>query len=580
MLQSIVNKSRSLLIKIILVVIIASFGLFGIGNVFISGRNNNVAKVGKYYVSIEEYNMKTSQEVARLKNFLNSGIPNEVLVQAISKNVFDNLVYNKLMKNEADRLGIIINDDLISSVIARSFTDRNSQFSKENFRRFLEAYRTTEKTYIENIREEYLRKNVLERFNTVSFTPEEMINAVYNYQYETRIVDIIDMPISLVKDIASPSDTELVQYFQENNDKYKTKEEKTFSYLAWNNEIIKKNIDITDEQIKKYYDENIDKYTIPEKRKVVNLIVNEEIKEEEKFEKVDMGFIAKEDLLDDKIKEAIFSLKVDESSEPIETDFGKSIFKVEEIQPAFALPIESVKDKIKKDVVDEIAEEKQYEMMEQVIDAIAGGASYDDVAKEFGLETNKITALKGEKLDIVADDIIKLAFETEDESDFVERENGGYIVVKIEEHKLPRDRALDEVRGTVLEDCQKQQKNMKIQELAELKAGEINKDKTTSYDKKETVEFKRSELVNDYPVDLQKKIFNIEKGVAIANILDNGGNFVIAVLKEIKKPDNDDERKSNIKKNIERIKQEEISEQYFKHLQSKYKVETLAKIEF
>lgn len=126
----------------------------------------------------------------------------------------------------------------------------------------------------------------------------------------------------------------------------------------------------SDEETEKYYEANKDSLVVPERRHVRHIVVEteEEAKEiREKlesggdFEKLaeeesledwkakggDLGFIEQRSIIPE-FGEVAFSLKVDELSEPVKTQFGYHIIQVKEIQEPRQLELDELRDEIKR----------------------------------------------------------------------------------------------------------------------------------------------------------------------------------------------------------------------------------------
>ncbi|MFV2048944.1 peptidylprolyl isomerase [Metabacillus litoralis] len=140
--------------------------------------------------------------------------------------------------------------------------------------------------------------------------------------------------------------------------------------------LLESKIEITEEEMRTYFDENKDTFAQTKQVKASHILVEDEETAKEVKEKIDAGEdfteIAKEYSTDPstaeaggdlgffgegsmvaEFEEAAFSMKVDQISEPVKTEYGYHIIKVTEIQEAAEANFDSSKEEIKDILFDE-----------------------------------------------------------------------------------------------------------------------------------------------------------------------------------------------------------------------------------
>ena len=151
---------------------------------------------------------------------------------------------------------------------------------------------------------------------------------------------------------------------------------------------------ITDEEIKAAYDKEASKVKVSERVRARHILVQTEkeardvlarLNKGEKFEDIakqvsldgskdyggDLGYFSAEEMVPE-FSKAAFSLKIGETSEPIKTDYGWHVIKVEDRKQGGAQPFDQVKAGIKavlmrkkvQDVVTELRKEAKIEIID------------------------------------------------------------------------------------------------------------------------------------------------------------------------------------------------------------------------
>lgn len=147
-------------------------------------------------------------------------------------------------------------------------------------------------------------------------------------------------------------------------------------YLA-TNQLLKNRITLTDEEIESYFEENKDSYTQQEEVEASHILVEDEKTAKEVAEKLsagetfaelveaystdeatidsggNLGYFSKEDM-EEAFGEAVFSMDIDEISEPVETSHGYHIIKVTDKVAEQEAVFEDVKEEIEQTLLDSL----------------------------------------------------------------------------------------------------------------------------------------------------------------------------------------------------------------------------------
>ena len=133
MLHNIRKFSKTFLAKIVLVIMIIPFVLWGMGGVFNSGNTNSIGKINNKNISTQDF-----MNFIRFSN-IEPDIVRDNLENNILEELLSNLVSQKLLEMEIDYLGLVISESSLAKNIKQNpdFIDDNNNFSRIKYEKFL-----------------------------------------------------------------------------------------------------------------------------------------------------------------------------------------------------------------------------------------------------------------------------------------------------------------------------------------------------------------------------------------------------------------------------------------------------------
>src|SRR5580704_10943937 len=119
MLQAIRSRAGSLIVKILFGLLIVSFGVWGIGDIFRNrSADTTIATVGGQKIRAEELQTAVQTTLERLRQQTGSAIDLEQAKQiGLIGNVLDQVVSRSLLDHERNRLQLDVSDDVRRSTI-------------------------------------------------------------------------------------------------------------------------------------------------------------------------------------------------------------------------------------------------------------------------------------------------------------------------------------------------------------------------------------------------------------------------------------------------------------------------------
>src|SRR6185312_12027535 len=129
MLQAIRSQAGSLVVKILFAVLIISFGVWGIADVFRqrTPAETTVAEVGNISIKADELQRNVNREMESLRRMFGGAVTSDQAKQlGVVDNVLQRMVSNDLLVLEERRLGLLVDDQVVRNAVYANPAFHNS----------------------------------------------------------------------------------------------------------------------------------------------------------------------------------------------------------------------------------------------------------------------------------------------------------------------------------------------------------------------------------------------------------------------------------------------------------------------
>lgn len=508
MLQAIRSRATSFIVKILFGVLIVTFGIWGIGDIF---RNHSVdtsvATVAGDRISADQLQRAVHASLERLRSTLDKDLTIEQAKQlGIVDAALNRLIESDLLARETDQLGIRVGDAAVRNAIVDNpnFHGPNGQFDRNVYNQVLAANRLNDAQY-----EQLLRGDLARNELTIALTegirpPAELVDALYRAEAQRRVADLMVLPPSAVPEPPEPTDANISAYYKAHQEEFRTPERRNFTVATLTTADLAASIDVPESRLESAYQARLDEFHKPETRHIEQLLLPDKAKAEAaevklkagaKFAAVakdegvdagtlDLGWMRRQDL-PPVLANAAFSAVQDSVTAPIHTLLGWHILRVVAIKPAAIQSFEQVKDKLRQEVAIDMAGDHIAEMANHIDDALAGGGTFDAVAKQFGMKVVTVVGADaqghhadGSTVDLPKQSakILQTAFATDagQISQLDDLGEEGYFLVRVNKVTPSGVPPLDQVRDQVAKDWQTQQRRQALAALAQQIVKEVD----------------------------------------------------------------------------------------------------------
>jgi peptidyl-prolyl cis-trans isomerase D len=469
------------IMAIVMGVLIISFGVWGIADIFKGFGQSTVAKVGGTEISLNEFRQTYTDRLQQIsRQFGRPLSPEQARAFGLDRQVLQQTIAEAALDEEARRLGLGQSDDQIRQVIMNdpNFKGVGGSFDPNRFQAVIRNVGYTEQRYVSEQRKVSLRRQITGTIGAGLEPPKTMLDVLTRFQNEQRAIEFVRLDAAQAGTIDAPSPEALAAYFEDHKVQFRAPEYRKIAFVVVSPEEIGKWSEVSDEDAKKVFDQRKDRLGTPEKRQIQQIVfpnaaeaqaARERLTSGTSFEDlgkerglsasdVDLGLVTKS-TLDPAVGDAVFALPAGEISQPIQGRLGTSIVKVDKIEPGNEANYASVAADIKREIATERARVKVADLRDKMEDERGGGASVIDAAQKLGLTAVTIDAVdrsgrtpNGQPVSNIPQglDVVSQAFNTDvgvdnDSISF----KGGYVWYDVVAITPSRDRNLDEVRDQV-----------------------------------------------------------------------------------------------------------------------------------
>ncbi|WP_374448459.1 SurA N-terminal domain-containing protein [Stella sp.] len=482
MLQAIRSRATSWVVKILFLLLILSFGVWGIGDIFRQpGAEATVIRVGDAKISGVEVVNQIRRDVEQLRPMFGGTLD---MAQARELGIVDRsieqIVQQRLYAQAANDLGIVVGDDAVRRTLAANPQFRSAgQFDARAFQSALQQMRTTEQLYVGGLRQDIARVALADPVVAGAGVGRAAAELLYRHRNEKRRADAVLLPRSLFADVGTPDDAQLAQTLERLKDRFSTPELRRVTAIVLSPDALAEGIAISDADVAAEYAQRKAEFTRPEQRRLQQILVPDEAQAKQVADALAAGQdfatvardIAKQDPagLDIGLTERaglpeelapVFDTPAGQATAPLRSALGWHVLRVAEVVPEAVRPLAEVKDAIAQTLRRDRALDALSEQATKLEDALAGGARMDEAAAAVGVSALALPPLDAQGRDADGQpvsplpggpELPRIAFDTAtgETAPIVEMPEGGYLAVHVDEVIAPRVRALSEVRDAV-----------------------------------------------------------------------------------------------------------------------------------
>ncbi|WP_201159800.1 SurA N-terminal domain-containing protein [Rhodoplanes elegans] len=617
MLRGIRKASSNWLGKIVMAAVVGflviSFAIWGIGDIFRGFGVSTVATIGKSEITIEQFRQTYNDRLQQYGRQIGRPItPDQARAAGLDRQILTTLIAEAVLDERARQLGLAVSDEEVVRQIMQDpvFRGIDGKFDQQRFAYLIRQAGYNEQRFIAEQRRMSLRRQLAGSIGGEVAAPVTTAEAMARYENEERFVDYVVLDAAKAGDLPVPTPEELQAYYDQRKFLFRAPEYRKVMLLELTPEQIAGTIEVSDADAKQAYEAAQTRFTVPEKRQVQQIAfpTPEEAKAAQEklaagttFEALaaernvapadlDLGLVAKADMLDPAIAEAAFGLPDGGISAPVTGRFTTAILRVTKIEPGHTQPFAEIEAQIKKDLAVDRARASLADLRDKIEDELAAGSRLDEIGAKFKLPVRTIDAVDrsgrtpdGQTTALPANvDVLGPVFATQIgvENEPLSITGGGSLWYEVAGITPSRERPFDEVKDRVAERWRSDEIGKRLtakanQMVEALKAGGWFADVATKDGLKvETAPALKRRARGPLPTDVVELVFKTPKD-GVGTAAGSGPTERIVFKVTDIKPPPFDAGSADVKKLVEQLRNayaDDVMAQYVAQLQNELNV--------
>ena len=612
MLDALRRGSTGWVAKILFAILVLSFAVWGVADVFTGFGRGSLAKVGEQEIRVEDFQRQLQNELQvisrqsgrrlTMEEARSAGLDNRVLAQLMAWAAVEQHAFNLDLA--------LSNQTLVEQLkVDPAFKGPDDKFSSLTFENVLNQMGLSERGFLNLRRRDEVREQLTTALVNSIAVPDTMVNLVNAWREEKRVAEFFTIDQDKAVTVPEPDDAKLKSTYEANKAEFTSPEFRKLAVLALSIDMLKGKMDVSDAEIAASYEDSKDSYNTPERRRVQQIAFKDKnaaqeakvaLKDGKTFGEVakeagakdadiDLGLITKEQLIDPKIADAAFSLEKEQVSDVVEGRFATVLVRVSAIEPAVTRTLADVKDQVRDKLAAQKAQNDLQGLLDRVEDSRAAGKPLKEIAEEMKVDyleipaTDRYNKSADGKIAIELPDalsIVRTAFDSEVglENEGIELHDGGYAWVDVlgvtQKEQKPFDAVKDEVKKLTIS----KERDRLVSELATKLVERADKGESMEALAKEAAApkldtsppFTRTTEPHGLSKDAVSKAFTLAKGNAgSAPTTDGKSRSVFKVTEITPAPEPTKEQREKISKELKNQLTDEALSEYVIALQDR-----------
>jgi len=475
LLKSIKENSKGVFTYIIVGLISLTFVITALYGVDFNGSSNVVAIVNDDEILQEDFQSEFNVKKRRLQQELAEKYTAE-FDNALKQSTLETMINRRLLSQLANELGHITTAEELQILIQSNNVFKvDGQFSLDRYKQMLRlnGYSNTQYEALKSaeLTQSQIKYNLLD---SAFVTPTTLSN-VQKLNDQQREFNYIKLNADDYTHKVKVNDKSVKDYYNQQSKSFFEPQKIKVDFIQLSLSSVAKDIKANDDELFNFYEDEKERFTTEEERKAQHILVESKQQAEKiiaqlisgsDFAKLatdhsqdtgskdvggDLGFFTLGVMMPE-FEDKVFSMKVDEISAPVKTEFGYHVIKLNSIQAGKVKSFDSVRNDLTKLYKQTKAQSLLYDLTEQLTN-LAYEASLEEASDQMNLKlnTSEFFAENSTEFDpkFVSVAYSDLVLNKGENSELVELSDDKFVVLRVKDKLAQRQKTFDEVKGEI-----------------------------------------------------------------------------------------------------------------------------------
>ncbi|MDR2727173.1 MAG: peptidyl-prolyl cis-trans isomerase, partial [Deltaproteobacteria bacterium] len=404
--------------------------------------------------------------------------------------VLQTLVLETLLVQESERTGIVITPQELRREIERipAFHNDKNVFDPAQYDRVLKAQNLMPGVFEDQIRRDMLLRKFQRFVGSPAFLPVEQAKTLFLYQAEQRVLEVMLFKTEEYLAQAAPDAATVAKYYESHPADFQVPAQADIQYVPVNAEVLSAAEEVSEAEIAEFYTNNQARYSRPERVHARHILIladknadkttddaartqiedaRSQILAGKDFAAVaqaisqdgsaqdggDLGWFEKGRMVPE-FEAAAFGLKPGALSEPVRSQFGWHLIRVDERAEADVTPLAEAQEDIRRSLALDRARPKVQEMLDALLIAVSNGQLLKEAAARHNLPVfdtgPQDAASLAQQLGLKPKDIqVIMAAPAGKTLDVSFGASDGYLIAHVTSSEPAATKSFDEVRESI-----------------------------------------------------------------------------------------------------------------------------------
>ncbi len=492
MLQRIRDNMTGWVSGSIIFIIAIAFIFWGIDFGFFN--RDYIALVNGGEVSTNVYRNAVQNQVSQAQRTYQDELP-EALLQRIRSATLENLIRRELLAQRvAERNYRVGDEQLHQSIRSMEAFQVDGAFSLDSYNARLAGVGRSPTSFEAEQRVALQMGQLQDGVAATEFLTSSETRRLIELFEQKREVSVATISPEQFADTITVDEAAVQAYYEQNTDLYLTPETVTLRYLEIRGADVAADIQVTEDDLLSYYESSKAQLSVTERRQVRHILIEADdedaalataqavtarIRGGEDFAAVaaeasadsstadsggDLGWVDAE-TFEGALGDAIFSLAQGEVSDPVRSDFGFHVLRVDAVDGGVMPSFAEVREQLETRYREDQAGERYYSRAETLAEmAFENLYELDSAAEALGLEIQEVPGFTRANDEVfpghpeVAEAAFSIAsLEDGENSRVIELGDKHAVVLRVADHQPPQPQPLEAVRETIVQALKKEQ---------------------------------------------------------------------------------------------------------------------------